>query len=433
MSAKKTLIKNSSINLVGYIYLLFASFFSISILLNNLGREVFGVYVFLAAIIPLASVFDLGLGNAVVRRLSLPETSPEEKKQIWQTSFFLYLLFGLLISLTVLIIFTFFTNQLAILQKIPAASLSISVVILSLIVLINHLNACFLNLAQARQRFDIFNLKTLLVGSANTIFSAILSNFTTNLSNLFLLQLIFHFLTLIFLFRYALNSLKLKEILPQFNRHTTKNLINFGIRDFVGTLSSQFEAQFGKYALGTMISASAVAAYSIPQTIVLKAAGAISQIAIAFYPFGSSLLNKEKIYKLKRFIFAIEALTLIGGLLAIFITFSFGEDFLLWWLKDPVIVSLSYPILKIMVFYFCLVALTPIPTAVVQSLNYPQVSSFFALLTTSVEILLILYLVPQYSIMGVAYATLIAASISVPPFLITAAILLRRKTKQLEQ
>jgi O-antigen/teichoic acid export membrane protein len=433
MSAKKLLIKNSSLNLIGYGYLLIASFFSISILLNHLGRDLFGLYLFLAAIVPLASVFDLGLGNACVRRLSLSETTEDEKQKTWRTSLFIYLILATLLFFIIILLSYIFFDKITIFQITPKITIYLSIVVLAITVFINHLNSCFLNLAQAHQRFDIFNLKTLFVGTANTLLSAFTSYFTTEIYLIFLVQLIFHLVTLGFLIRYFLTHQTRHQLIPQYDKTTSRALINFGVRDFVGTLSSQIEAQFSKYALGTLISAAAISAFTIPQTIVLKAAGAVSQIAIAFFPFSTSLLKKEKIKKLTQFILTVELLTLLGGLIAVFLTYNYTESFLLWWLKDPVIVSLSFPILKIMVLYFLLIALTPIPTVIVQAINYPQVSSFFSLLTTAIEIFLILYLIPIYSIIGVAYAALISATITVPPFLIIVAILLRKKFKQLEQ
>jgi O-antigen/teichoic acid export membrane protein len=387
----------------------------------------------LAAIVPLASVFDLGLGNACVRRLSLSDTSEDERQKTYQTSFFLYIILATILFLLIILLSLFFYPRLVIFQLLPQTTIFISIFILALTVFINHLNACFLNLVQSQQRFDLFNLKTIFVGTANTLLSALTSYFTTEIYFIFLIQFIFHLFTFFFLFRYFSKHIRAGSCLIQFNKVTGKKLIHFGVRDFVGTLSSQIEAQFSKYALGTMISATAISAYGIPQTIVQKAAGGVSQIAIAFFPFSASFLRKEKTKKLIQFILAIETLTFFGGLIAIFLTYTYGEAFLLWWLKDSVIVSLSLPVLKILVFYFVLVSLTPIPTVIIQTINYPQVSSFFSLLTTILEIILILFLVPKYSIIGAAYAALISACISVPPFLIITSILFRRKVKDLEQ
>ncbi len=92
MSIKRDLLKNTFYNLLGYFYLLLASFFSISIMLKNMGTDLFGVYIFLSSFVPLASVFDFGVSVATVRELAFSGNSETKKTSIWQTSFFIFLI-----------------------------------------------------------------------------------------------------------------------------------------------------------------------------------------------------------------------------------------------------------------------------------------------------------------------------------------------------
>ena len=57
------------------------------------------------------------------------------------------------------------------------------------------------------------------------------------------------------------------------------------------------------------------------------------------------------------------------------------------------------------------------PTAVFESMNLPQIPSFFALLTVLVEVLFIALLLPRFGVNGVAYAISGGAAITVPIFL----------------
>lgn len=418
MSIKNSLIKNTGFNMAGYLYLLIASFFSISILLGNLGRDTFGVYLFLVSIIPLASVFDFGISSAVVRRLSLPNISKEEKVSTWKTSFSLFLGISVALSLVVLGLLLYLTRTLSIFVNIDSVTLNWCVAILTITVFINHINSHFLSLPQAEQRFDIFNSKTLLVGSANTILSALLSFVYPNIAILFLLQLVFHIFTLIFMAIYSYKIFPGKNFLPGYEKKEGKGIINFGLKNFVGAIANQIDVQISKYALGTLSSASAITAFSIPQNIVLKGAGVISQIAQVVFPLSSSLLEKSRIEKLKKLVLGIEVFTFICGLAAIFLSYTFGYQFLLWWLKDTVVVNIAFPILKILSFYFLITALTPIPSVLIQSIGKPQVTSFFAVLTAIADGIGMFVLIPIHGALGAAYATLLGSILTVPPFLI---------------
>jgi O-antigen/teichoic acid export membrane protein len=430
MSIKKSLIKNTGFNLGSYVYLLLASFFSISVLLGNLGRDMFGVYLFLGSIIPLAAVFDFGISNAVVRRLSLPNINKEERVSTWKTSFSLFLWMGAALSLVVLGILIYLTRTLPLFASVNPQTLNWTVIILTITVFINHINSHFLSLPQAEQRFDIFNSKTLLVGSGNTILSALLSAIYPNIAIIFLLQLVFHILTFIYMAIYASRIFPGSSFFPGYKKQEGRGLLDFGLKNFAGTLANQADVQISKYALGSLASASAITAFSIPQNIVLKGAGVISQISQVVFPLSASLLEKSRIEKLKKMVMDIEFFTLLFGLLAIFLSFTVGKDFLLWWLKDEIVVNAAFPILKIMSFYFLITALTPIPSVLIQSIGRPQTTSFFAILTAVVDGIAMFVLIPMYGVLGAAYATLLSSILTVPPFLIVAWILFEREVKK---
>ncbi len=427
MSIKRSLIKNTGFNLAGYVYLLLASFFSISILLQNLGRDVFGVYILLVSFISLSSVFDFGISSAVVRRLSLPDATREDKIKTWKTSFSIFIAIAFILFVTVSCLLLYLIKSMPIFSHIDSGVLNWSTLILAIIVFVNFINNHFLNLPQAEQRFDIFNSKTLLVGSANTIISALVSSVYPNIAIILGVQLIFHLLTSAYITSYALKIFSGNDFGPHYDTKTGKELFSFGLKNFIGTLAGQLESQFSNFILGAMVSAQAITAFNIPQSIVTKGAGVVSQFAQAFFPLSTSLLSRDRIKKLRQLVLGLQALVLAGGILAVVLTFTVGEAFLTWWLKDPVVIQTSYPVLKVLSFYFLLVSLTPIPTALVQGLNKPQIPSMFAVLTVFVEVTASFYFVPRFGALGVAYAFLLATIISVPGFLATSWILLSRE------
>lgn len=432
MSLKNSLIKNTGYNLLGYIYLLIASFFSVSLLLQNLGRDIFGVYILLISFISIASVFDFGISSAVIRKLSLPQTSREEKVTIWKTSFAIYLVVALVLFVGVIALLLVLSTRMPIFSYLNSGTLNWSITFLAIIIFINHLNNHFLNLPQAEQRFDIFNSKTLLVGTANTIISAIVSGFYPNIAVLLSVQLTFHLLTLIFMTLYSLRFFQGPAFGPAYNRSMGKELFSFGLRNFIGTLAGQIESQFSNFMLGAMVSARAITSFNIPQSIVTKGAGVVSQFAQAFFPLSASLLEKDRIKKLKSLVLGVESLALLGGVLAVVLSFTVGQSFLMWWLKDAVVVETAFPVLKVLSFYFLLVALTPVPTALLQGLDKPQIPSFFAVLTVALEIGFALVLIPIFGPLGAAYAFLLSVIISIPPFLITTAYFFNRKISEYE-
>jgi len=124
------------------------------------------------------------------------------------------------------------------------------------------------------------------------------------------------------------------------------------------------------------------------------------------------------------------------GIIQVFVVYQFGYQILIIWLNNPEIVAQAYPVLKVLSWFFLLTILTPIPTAVFESLNKPQIPAITASLNTVFTIGLIYILTSQYShadpsIMP-AYANLISSLILVPALLIALAKSLTKYEKTIQ-
>ena len=431
MSIKKTLLKNSSINLVGYGYLLFLSFFSIPLLLKNLGTNVFGAYLVYAGTVPLFSTLNFGLVAALIRHLSLPTISKHKKTLYWQTCFWQFIVLSTVVFLLSLLINIFVINRFAFADLLPKNSMLINGFLVSLIIFVNHLTQPLLALPQVDQRFAFYNLRNLIVGSGNTILSALLAIRYPSLPHIFAFQLILNIITGLIFFKYATNKFPGGRVWPKFSKSTGKQLINFGLKNFIGNLASQFRNQFSKFALAGMLNPQAVTIFSIPQNIIIKAAGAISQLTLSFFPLSASLSSKDRIDKLKKLVLAIQSIILFLGVVQVYLVYRLGLPFLIFWLKDTHLASQAFLVLKILSIFFVFTSLTPIPTVVLNGINKPHIPSIFAVSSAILNIIFIFLLTPKYGFLGPAYATTISSVIVAPSFLITFTIVFKRYKNKL--
>jgi O-antigen/teichoic acid export membrane protein len=426
MSIKKTLLKNSSINLLAYAYLLILSFFSIPILLKTLGVGLFGVYLVYAGMIPLASSLNLGLITALVRYLSLPGIKKNKKGLYWQTCLWQFVVLSIIVFLISLFINLFVINRLPFINLLPQGSVYLTGILVSLIIFVNHLTQPLLALTQVDQKFITYNLRNLIVGSGNTILTALLSKVFPSLPHIFAFQLILHLLTIFIFLHYSFKKFPKKYFRPQINSSISKRLTSFGLKNFAGSLATQIRNQFSKFALAGMLTPQAVTIFSIPQNIIIKAAGAISQLTLSFFPFSASLSSKERIGKLQKLILVIQSLILSLGILQVYVVQKFGLVFLVFWLKDIEIATQAFSVLEILSIFFVITSLTPIPTVVLDGLGQPQIPSIFAISSAILNIGLIFLLTPKYGFLGPAYATTISSIIVAPLFLITFTIYFKR-------
>lgn len=387
-------------NLAGYIYLLVASFVSTPILLHNLGLAQFGQYSLIIASITFVSAINLGLPQAVVRALARDHEYSPRRQAIWATSSLLFILTGVVAGL---------------IAVITTLSFHFSFLIYFLIFstgLINNLVSHYLTLPQAEGHFGYFNTKTFIIGSANTLLAAYLSILHYGISTILLAQLLSYFLTLLPLAYFSLKFFPHpRSGKPSYTE--SKSLISFGLRNWGGKLVGQVESQYAKYLLAA-VSPILLSAYVIAQALVIKLAGGVVQLATAIYPAtarrGLDSSFRPIYYRLQLSLFLL-------GLLGIGGYHLFGYVFLNWWLHAPELVDLVDAILKIFIWYFVLLVLTPLPSTILEGRGHPGLSSMFAFITTFIEISLALMLFPKYGLFGPVYAALIAVTFTTPALL----------------
>lgn len=418
MSIKKTLIKNSLLNIGGYFYLLLASLVSVPLILAKLGEKDFGILLLFTSLVPLASTLDLGISSALIRQLSLPDKDLSYKKKYWQTGLWVYVVTGIISAIifsTLIFLLYFYAVAL---RGFSFSDLIAINVFVTLTIFVNHFCSALMALPQADQRFDVYNLRTMISGSGNTIFTGILVFFTQDIKSIIFFQMIFYFLTIFSLYNYAQKKFHHQTLLPSLHLDELKHILNYGLKNFVGNLANQINLQTSKYVIGGMLSAEAITYFGIPQSIVMKAAGGVSQLTLAIFPLSVALSTKEKFAKLKRLIFFSQSLTFLVGILGIVLTYQFGFQFLSLWLHNAQIAAKIFPVLKVMSVFLAINALAPLPSVILNGLNFPQIPSISAVVTTIINITLIILLVPNYGAIGAAYAALYSNIIMAPIFLI---------------
>lgn len=411
MNKMKLLIKNTSLNAAGYIYLLVASFISIPLLERGLGSRVFAQYLLLAAVPPLMSVLDLGVSQSVVRTLAAGQGNKNSK--VRQVSYGYFLLNAVILALCTVIVVMLIGESQAFRNTVISQSV---IGYLALAVFLNQVAAHFLSLAQAANRFGIFNLKTFIVGTGNTLVPGVIALAGGELETIFLALALSYVITLTAVICMLDRGESAKDR-PSLDLSILRKLLGYGLRRFVGTVSGQAEIHAGKYALAGL-SGIAVGAFTIPQMIMYRAAGVISQCALALFPLSSSLADPLHRTKLRSMYYRLQLGIFVLSLLGVILAHTVGRSFLGWWLHDPQLVIQTIPILRTLSFFFVLLSLTPVASTVVDSLGYPHYTSFSAVLTAVLNMIFLYFLTPRYSAQGAAYAVLLASLITTPLFLL---------------
>jgi O-antigen/teichoic acid export membrane protein len=374
-------------NLAGYLYLI----------VRYLGITDFALYGLITATIILVSSLDFGLPQAVVRLLSATHNSFAKRQSIWATSSLLFIVMGIVAGLVAVGI----SNQLHV--------SSTMLLLVFTLALMNNVVGHYLTLPHAEGHFGYYNTKTFIVGTANTFLAAYVAFRGFGVQAILIGQLLCYVLALLLLVYFSLKYFpRPRAGVPSIK--VAASLLSFGFKNQVGKLIGQIQAQYGKYLLAA-ISPLSLSAYVISIGLVQKMAGGVAQVATALYPAsarGGDLRNLKRVY------YQLQIGLFLVTLLGIGAYYMYGHAFLLWWLKSSELATLSDSIFKYLVWYFAALILTPLATTVLDSRGKPEITSFFAFLTTVIEIVLALLMFSQYGLFAPVYASLIAIILTTP-------------------
>lgn len=380
-------------NLSGYLYLFFAAFISTPIILRYLGVSGFATYSLIIGTTILVSSLDFGLPGAVVRALVLERSNTKKRFTLWSTSLILFFASGILSVI--------FTTFISVAFRIPSNLYHL----IFLLCLINNLLSHFLTLPQSEGHFGYYNAKTFIVGTGNTIASALAAYLGFNLSGILLVMLTSYVLSLLPLLYFTHLFFPLPWRLS-FSINDARSLLNFGLKNQFGKIVGQVQSQYAKYLLSAS-SSFALSAFVIAQSLVQKAAGGVSQLSSALYPAATTRIVRTLYHRLQLFLLTL-------GLVAYLLFELWGLPFLIWWLKAPELANSVNQILEILMPAFVILILTPLPSAILDAQGFPGTTALFALTTTVIEITFALLLFPRYGVLAPAYAMLWSLIITTP-------------------
>ncbi|MEI6690452.1 MAG: polysaccharide biosynthesis C-terminal domain-containing protein [bacterium] len=397
MSIKRRLLTSSLINAFGHFTLLLASFFSLPILISALGTSVFGQYILLIGIPAFAGLFDLGFGNG-----SLYYLSKDSNNNNWQN------ILG--------------SNLFATIPMVLAAGLIAYFGIgknlfglMAFLVLVNQLSDIIMILAQSKNNYSIFNLKVIIVGLGNTLFSAFVARATHSLESVILTQIGFQMLLLVFAaiwVKWIGYSLR-----PKLNRKMALSTLLYGFSTLGSSVAGQLQAQTSRYYLSYIFSSAATGIYGLAQSLVQKGLTLIQVTGRSFFATSANLHGESRYATIKRIYLTSIAVVVAIGACAVIATHYIGYPIILWWLQDASLAGQVYPVLVVLSYWFLSVSLTPLTSYIGMGIGEGKLVSIFAISSVTLELILMFILTPRMGLVGPAYAALISSYLHTPPFL----------------
>lgn len=379
--------KAAMLNITSYLYLFVASLATTPILIKSLGLSSFSVYALSLGVLALASSIDLGLSRSVVYYLAR-SNSLSERKTIFASSLILHAILGFTLATLALL---WFSKEL------------------SLLIFLTFIVSHYQTYHESNGNFGMVNLRSFIIGTTNTILAAYLANRGLGVDQILISLSLATLITIIIM------SLNIPSYtIYNTNKLALKNLLLYGLKLQLGKLVNTLQSQYPKLIFAT--NPLAMTVYSLSSSLVAKAAGAVSQVAIAFFPYS---VRSSRDHKHKKYYTYTQITLFLLGILTV-TTYSFyGESLLYWWLKDESLVNHLHNFLLTYRYYGLLLVLTPLASTILDSHNRAVTSSLYALYALLIELSVTLYALPRYGVLSIAYGSLLSLLVMVPVLLYT--------------
>ncbi|HDT3489809.1 TPA: flippase, partial [Escherichia coli] len=324
-----SLIKNSFLNIVGYVVPTLVAIPALGYLARSLGAERFGIFTLAMALVGYAGIFDAGMTRAVIREIAIYRNDFLEKKRIASTAVFFVLCLGI-VGTALMFFLSFKISNILNVSKIYEQEVAVSLKILSFSIPIFLVNQIWLAVLEGEEKFFNVNVQkwissSLLAGLPALMLIMYKTSLVGAITGLLIGRILALLVNIIFSYKFIFSSG------IRFHRYIFARLIRYGGWITISNIISPVMSYFDRFIVSYLSGAHVVAFYSAPAEAVSRLSIIPAALSRAVFPKLSSAKNdNEKKVNLKLSYILLSAVC--GPI--VLICFLFSEHILALWLGE---------------------------------------------------------------------------------------------------
>lgn len=385
--------KNSFFNIAGYIIPGILSIPILGYMARELGIEEFGLFTIILALVGYASIFDVGITRSVIREIAIFKNNEEEVLKIISTSALLVLILGVAAGVLI-IVFSSIISELLKVSSYAVENFQYSLMLLSLSIPLFLLTQIWCSLLEGREEFLKLNIFKTISSTLVVLLPAIGLMLDSSLLSAVIGLLISRVISIILVLWFCKEYIvKLK-----FHKDTFKRLINFGGWIAVSNIISPIMSYFDRFILANKVGSNVVGFYTGPSEAISRIGIFPSAIARTIFPMLSDKeADNEQIKKIS-YLLVFLSIVPFG-----IITSYFAENILDLWLGSQFALK-STLIFQVLVLGLIFNSIAQVPFTSIQAQGGSKVTAVLHLLEVIPYVLLLLYLIQYYGLLGAAWA-----------------------------
>lgn len=405
------LARNSVLNVGVSVAPMVVALVAIPVLLSQLGPARFGILSLAWTVVGYFGLFDIGLGRSLTHMVSVrlgDGRSYEVPGLVW-TGLSLLLAFGLIGSLGTWLISPILVQDVL---RIPVGLQAESVAafqILSVSIPLVIVSAGLKGVLEAEQRFGSIALVQLPSAVLLLVAPILVLPFSHRVDALVAAMLLVRLGGLLALGVTVFRVIPALRTRPRFVSGETRKLMSFGGWLTVSNIVSPIMVYIDRFAIGAMISLSAVASYVIPYELVIRAVRLPIAITTVFFPAFAATHQADPDRTGVLFVSACQTILLLTVAPLLLFFLFVGEGLTLWVGADLATQGTVVARWLIVGAFFNGVAQAPF--ALVQGLGRPKLTARFHVWELPFYMIALWILLPRFGIAGAAMAWTLRAAV----------------------
>lgn len=397
------------ISYLSLIISVFITFFLTKYQLKYLGKEQFGIFNLIASVIGYINILDLGIGQTVIRYVSLykAQNDIESVERLYGYSLknyikisFVGIIIGILIYLNSSFIFPNLSSNEMYLFKV-------CFLISLLNVVLQISGAAFNAILSGYSKFKFIRLTNLFKNAFRALLIILLLKMGFNIISIFVIDLILNQALNLMNFFYIKNKLKLKLRFHNIEKTLKKELSSYSFFVFLGIITDQIFWRTDNIILGIMSTTAVVGVYSISSQLVNQYLTICATFSSVFLPAITEMTTlKDAKEKLNKFFINASRYQFILVLIILINYIFLGKEFITLWIGSD----------YIDVYYLGLIIFSSLTVPMFQTTGYQilyamkkhKVRSILYVFNAVVNIIMSIIFFKYFGAYGPALATALA-------------------------
>ncbi|WP_053367828.1 oligosaccharide flippase family protein [Bacillus sp. FJAT-27245] len=402
-------LKNSIFNFLSFIITPLISLIATPLLLQNLGSELFGIWILVQSVLMILSMGDLGISTSIIK-FGSSYISNSQKEKFTKLIDFCY---GVSLIISVLIsISTWFAGPYIVtsvfnvdLSNFRVASIAFKLI--GLIVGIRLIGNVWASILMAHERYDIKGQINILFNIISSLFSIILVVLGFKIISLVVMILIVSFLNNLILFVNAVKIFPYITFFPSFNFKLEKNVISYSFNAWLQLIVNMIYSQSDRFIITSTLGPTALGYYSVCIQLASKLHEIPAAVCSFLLPKLSSLHEKADQPLLRKTYKNFYLFVLLFSVTSGFTMFIFSHDILSLWI-NPSFADKSTLLLRILITTFFGMTLGIVPYYYLNAIGHAKYITRLGAVNSSISVVLSLFLTPIFGVTGTAFGRLIS-------------------------